>query len=145
MIFYPELAVGMPLPSRALSLDHISMDISKPPASWQPERWALMQVVSCHIIKHRDTQKPRGCFVEFETVEDLEKALKKDGTVSLAPSCCVAMHERPVPYPECPCRHALHVILMTVSMCMVQAALSVLHLWKVTEQSCLADGHGKAN
>ncbi len=43
-----------------------------------------MQVVSCHIIKHRDTQKPRGCFVEFETVEDLEKALKKDGTVSLA-------------------------------------------------------------
>lgn len=43
-----------------------------------------MQVVSCHIIKHRDTQKPRGCFVEFETLEDLEKALKKDGSVSLS-------------------------------------------------------------
>lgn len=43
---------------------------------------ASMQVLSCHIIKHRDTQKPRGCFVEFETRDDLVKALKKDGTVS---------------------------------------------------------------
>ena len=44
---------------------------------------ASMQVTSCHIIKHRDTQKPRGCFVEFETREDLEKALLKDGTVRM--------------------------------------------------------------
>lgn len=43
---------------------------------------ASMQVLSCVIIKHRDTQKPRGCFVEFETRDDLVKALKKDGTVS---------------------------------------------------------------
>ena len=47
---------------------------------------ACEQVTSCHIIKHRDTQKPRGCFVEFETREDLEKALLKDGTVRSADS-----------------------------------------------------------
>lgn len=36
-----------------------------------------------HIIKHKDTNKPRGCFVEFATRGDLEKALFKDGVVSL--------------------------------------------------------------
>ena len=44
----------------------------------------LAQVVDVHIIKHKDTNKPRGCFVEFATRDDLEKALLRDGTVRLA-------------------------------------------------------------
>lgn len=39
------------------------------------------QVVDVHIIKHKDTNKPRGCFVEFATRADLEKGLLKDGSV----------------------------------------------------------------
>ena len=39
------------------------------------------QVKDVHIIKHKDTNKPRGCFVEFTSCADLEKALLKDGTV----------------------------------------------------------------
>ncbi|CAL8468599.1 g8139 [Coccomyxa elongata] len=42
-----------------------------------------LQVVDVHIIKHRDTNKPRGCFVEFGTRADLEKGLMKDGAVVL--------------------------------------------------------------
>ena len=82
-IFYPELSVRK-APLSAGRLSAIMSATSKPPAGLPLQCLALMQVVSCHIIKHRDTQKPRGCFVEFETREDLEKALKKDGTVSLA-------------------------------------------------------------
>ena len=39
-----------------------------------------------HIIKHKDTNKPRGCFVEFATRDDLEKGLMKDGAVRMLPS-----------------------------------------------------------
>ncbi len=45
------------------------------------------QVVDVHIIKHKDTLKPRGCFVEFATRSDLEKGLMKDGSVRTPPLC----------------------------------------------------------
>lgn len=50
-------------------------------------------MVDVHIIKHKDTNKPRGCFVEFAEREDLEKALLKDGTVWKPPAAqALRMH-----------------------------------------------------
>ena len=39
------------------------------------------QVTDVHVLKHDDTGNAKGCFVEFETRDDLEKALLKSGTV----------------------------------------------------------------
>lgn len=82
-IFHPELAVRSspyPLLLPLLSLKEKCWGLA--PLIQTCISWPSMQVTACHIIKHRDTQKPRGCFVEFETREDLEKALAKDGMVS---------------------------------------------------------------
>lgn len=39
------------------------------------------QVVDVRVLRHHDTGNVKGCFVEFETREDLERALHKNGTV----------------------------------------------------------------
>jgi hypothetical protein len=39
------------------------------------------QVVDVLMLHHHDTGNAKGCFVEFDTREDLEKALHKNGTV----------------------------------------------------------------
>ncbi len=80
-IFHPELAVRMNLLIKICLAMLVQTIRSRPLAMHGAKHIACTQVTSCHIIKHRDTQKPRGCFVEFETREDLEKALLKDGTV----------------------------------------------------------------
>ena len=74
-IFHPELAVRMKPLIKIRFAILMQMIRTRLLAMHGADHIACMQVTSCHIIKHRDTQKPRGCFVEFETREDLEKAL----------------------------------------------------------------------
>ena len=41
----------------------------------------LLQIQDIHILKHHDSQKPKGAFVEFSTKEELADALTRNGEV----------------------------------------------------------------
>lgn len=75
-IFYPELKVRR---GRALCMP--AAGARRRAAALHNPRPRRAQVVDVLMLHHHDTGNAKGCFVEFDTREDLEKALQKNGTV----------------------------------------------------------------
>ena len=46
---------------------------------------SLAQVQDVHILTHPDSGNPRGCFVAFETADEVGLAVARDGSVRLSP------------------------------------------------------------
>ncbi|KFM25249.1 putative LIM domain-containing serine/threonine-protein kinase [Auxenochlorella protothecoides] len=52
---------------------------------WEVDEYAIerffqgLEIRDIILLRHRDTQKPKGCFVEFGSVQDLTEALTADG------------------------------------------------------------------
>jgi hypothetical protein len=55
----------------------------------------LTQIVDIMITRHRDTGKPKGCFVEFGSQDALAKALTADGADMLRRPVRVQVAEPP--------------------------------------------------
>ncbi|EFN56399.1 hypothetical protein CHLNCDRAFT_144970 [Chlorella variabilis] len=75
----PSFAAGPPLPDRPpfkAYLGNIPYDLDEEVVA---DFFQGLEIVDIIITRHRDTGKPKGCFVEFGSQEHLSKALSADG------------------------------------------------------------------
>lgn len=66
---------------------------------WEVDEYAIerffqgLEIRDIILLRHRDTQKPKGCFVEFGSVQDLTEALTADGAELMRRPISVSLAE----------------------------------------------------